>query len=48
MDTVSKGAITTYTFDKIDANHSIGATFAIDTFTITATAGAGGHITPPG
>lgn len=39
---------TTYThaFNNITANHTIAATFAINTFTITATAGANGSITP--
>ncbi|MFA5365238.1 MAG: hypothetical protein WC325_08675, partial [Candidatus Bathyarchaeia archaeon] len=48
VDTVSQGAITTYTFNDVAANHEISATFAIDTFTITATAGTGGTITPSG
>ncbi|MFZ2500970.1 MAG: immunoglobulin-like domain-containing protein, partial [Minisyncoccia bacterium] len=39
---------TTYTFSNVTASHTISATFAVDTFTITATAGANGTITPLG
>jgi len=35
-----------YTFHNVIATHSISATFAIDTFTITTSAGAHGSITP--
>ena len=38
----------TYTFSNVTANHTIAVTFAIDTFTITATAGSNGSITPSG
>jgi probable HAF family extracellular repeat protein len=34
------------TFTAIFANHTVSATFAIDTFTISTTAGSGGSITP--
>jgi Tol biopolymer transport system component len=37
-----------YTISHVKTNHSIVITFAIDAFTITATAGAGGVITPNG
>jgi len=37
-----------YTFNPITENHSIHVTFAIDTFTITATSGINGTITPNG
>ena len=47
-DGISKGAVTTYTFTNVTANHIIGATFAINTYTITASAGEGGSITPSG
>ncbi len=40
------GPVTSYTFSNVTANHTISATFAIDTFTITPTAGAHGSITP--
>ena len=38
--------VTSYTFTDVTANHSISATFAIKTFTITASAGANGSISP--
>ena len=37
---------TSYTFSNVTANHSIAATFAINTYTITASAGANGSISP--
>jgi predicted glutamine amidotransferase len=46
VDTVSQGAITAYTFYTVTTDHTIAASFAIGTFTITATAGTGGTITP--
>lgn len=45
VDGASVGAVDTYTFAAIDADHTITATFAIDTYTVTATAGQGGTIT---
>ena len=48
VDGVSVGAVTSYTFNGIAADHTIDATFAIDTFTLTATAGAHGAIEPAG
>jgi hypothetical protein len=42
------GAVTSYTFTNVDANHNIAATFAINTYTITASAGANGAISPSG
>ncbi|HET9681388.1 MAG TPA: LamG-like jellyroll fold domain-containing protein, partial [Candidatus Limnocylindrales bacterium] len=48
VDGPSVGAVASYTFPAVAANHTITATFAIDTFTITATAGAGGSIAPAG
>jgi len=38
----------TYTFDNISRNHVITATFVRMDFNITATAGVGGSISPPG
>ncbi len=38
----------TYTFENVTADHTIHATFGIDSFTITATATTGGTITPSG
>ncbi len=46
VDGNSQGAITSYTFSNVTANHTISATFAINTYTITATAGNGGTVTP--
>jgi hypothetical protein len=46
VDGTSEGAIGSYTFTNVTADHSIAATFAIDTYTITVTAGAHGSITP--
>jgi len=49
VDGVSKGAVASYTFTKVTAvNHTISATFISDVYTITATAGANGSITPAG
>jgi len=39
---------TSHTFTNVTANHTIHATFAIDVFTITASAGAQGSIDPSG
>ncbi len=44
VDGGSVGAVSTYTFNNVTANHTIAATFAIDTFTLTYTAGSGGSI----
>ena len=38
----------TYTFSNITSNHTISATFAANTFTITASAGANGTMSPIG
>ena len=48
VDGVSQGAITDYTFTGVTAAHTISATFVAGAFTITATAGANGTITPAG
>lgn len=48
VDGVSMGAVPAYTFSQIQADHTIHATFAVDTFAITAAAGADGTITPAG
>ena len=44
VDGGSVGAVTSYTFTNVTANHTIAASFAINTYTITATAGANGSI----
>lgn len=38
----------TYTFTNVTANHTIRAVFAINTYTITATAGNNGSVSPSG
>ena len=48
VDGSSVGVVTTYTFSNVLANHTISATFAIDSYTITASAGANGSLTPAG
>jgi hypothetical protein len=49
VDGVSKGAITSYTFTDIQANHTISATFSANTgITITASAIGNGSISPSG
>jgi exosortase len=48
VDEVSKGAVNTYVFSNVHEAHTISAIFAIDTFTISASAGAGGTISPDG
>ncbi|MBQ1652788.1 MAG: MucBP domain-containing protein, partial [Bacteroidales bacterium] len=52
VDGQSVGAVVSYTFQNVNANHTIEATFEADatpnTYTITATAGNGGTITPNG
>ncbi len=46
VDGVSQGPIDLYAFTNVTANHTITATFAINTFVITPTTGANGSITP--
>jgi len=48
VDGLSVGAVTGHTFPNVTANHTIAASFAIDTFTITASAGPNGSISPAG
>jgi len=48
VDENSVGAVSTYEFTNVTANHTISVTFAIETYTITASAGANGSITPSG
>ena len=48
VDGSSVGAVTSYTFSNVTANHTISVTFAIDTYAITPTAGANGAISPYG
>ncbi len=46
VDGVSVGAVTSYPFTNVTSSHTIDARFAINTFTLTPTAGAGGTISP--
>ncbi len=48
VDGVSQGTIPSYTFTNVTAGHTISVTFASDTYTITASAGPNGSITPSG
>ncbi|UAL08204.1 MAG: hypothetical protein KRP56_02855 [Candidatus Methanogranum gryphiswaldense] len=46
VDGVSVGVVSTYTFTNVTSNHTISATFSGGQFTITASAGYGGWISP--
>ncbi|HNS77984.1 MAG TPA: hypothetical protein PKM17_04995, partial [Syntrophorhabdus sp.] len=48
VDGVSVGAVSSYTFSNVTANHTISATFSLKTYTISASAGTGGAISPSG
>ena len=48
VDGVSQGAVATYTFTNVTATHNISAIFSSGAFTISASAGANGTITPAG
>ncbi len=48
VDGVNQGALASYTFTNVTANHAISATFSQITYTISASAGAGGSISPSG
>ncbi|WP_070104775.1 stalk domain-containing protein [Caldisericum exile] len=48
VDGSSVGAVSTYTFTNITGNHTIEAVFEAIAFTITASSGTGGSITPSG
>ena len=49
VDGSSVGAVTSHTFTNVQANHTIAASFALDgPFKISASAGAGGTVTPSG
>jgi len=48
VDGVSVGAVTSYTFLNVTAAHTISATFAVNTYAITATQAAHGSVTPAG
>ena len=46
VDGQSVGAVTSYTFDNVAIGHTIAASFTINTYTITPSAGANGTISP--
>ncbi|MBN1829101.1 MAG: hypothetical protein JW884_08145, partial [Deltaproteobacteria bacterium] len=48
VDGTSVGAVSSYTFSNVASNHTIQATFALNTYTIIASAGSNGGITPSG
>src|SRR5206468_1069796 len=48
VDGASVGALTGYTFTGVTANHTIAASFALKTYSLTASAGTGGSISPAG
>ena len=48
VDGVSVGAVTTYTFNNLNANHTIEVSYAINQYTLIATAGPNGTIIPSG
>ncbi|MCX5887894.1 MAG: carboxypeptidase regulatory-like domain-containing protein, partial [Deltaproteobacteria bacterium] len=50
VDNVSQGAISSYTFSNVTANHTIAASFTpgATTYNIVASAGSGGSISPSG
>jgi len=48
VDAVSVGAVAGYTFSNVQGAHTIAASFAITAHTLTASAGAGGAISPSG
>ena len=48
VDNTSLGPVSSYTFSNITGDHSISATFLLNTYTITSTAGTGGSVSPSG
>ncbi|MGH7742271.1 MAG: InlB B-repeat-containing protein, partial [Candidatus Eiseniibacteriota bacterium] len=48
VDGASQGAIATYTFTAVAAAHTISASFAPNSYSITVTGGTGGTVTPGG
>ncbi|HYX26938.1 MAG TPA: Calx-beta domain-containing protein, partial [Pyrinomonadaceae bacterium] len=48
VDGVSQGAISSYTFSNVQADHTIAASFAVDTYMISASTGSHGSINPLG
>jgi hypothetical protein len=48
VDGSSVGPVSGYTFSGVSANHTIAASFSLNSYTISASAGAGGSISPSG
>ena len=48
VDGSSVGAVSSYTFTDVTADHTIAASFALNSYRITATAGFGGSLSPAG
>lgn len=48
VDGTSVGAVSSYTFSNVTANHTINATFEGSSYSVSATAGHGGTVTPSG
>ncbi|HET8580125.1 MAG TPA: hypothetical protein VFL31_03925, partial [Nitrospiraceae bacterium] len=48
VDGVSKGALTTYTFNNVSADHTISVSCAVDAYSISAQASLYGSISPSG
>ncbi len=46
VDGASVGAVGSFSFDNVASDHTINASFAIDTFLIAASAGSNGNISP--
>jgi hypothetical protein len=47
IDNVTTAVATTYSFSNVTAAHTIGATFSLNTYALTLSAGTGGTITVP-
>jgi hypothetical protein len=48
VDSVSVGPVGSFDFTSVDADHTIEAFFAVQTFSVTTIAGANGTVTPSG
>jgi hypothetical protein len=44
VDSMSKGALTSYTFSNVQSGHTISVTFTLDVYTINLTAATGGSV----
>jgi len=48
VDNVSRGPVTSYTFSDVISDHTISAVFSANRYTVSASAGQGGSVTPSG